>query len=111
MTGMNWSRSRKARYATYRAENGGLVPKEFAFSVENIRPVEILTWFALHDDDFETATLAELIGTIRADDGFRSDFDSRMDDILANTGYTAAVSRRNRHPPSHEEVVRGLRVS
>jgi len=91
LTGMNWSRSRNARYATYRVEGGVLVPKEFAFSVENIRPVEIVTWFALHDDDFETATLAELIGTIRADDGFRADFDARMDEVLAGTGYTARL--------------------
>lgn len=93
VTGMNWSRSRNARYATYRAEDGILIPKEFAFSVENIRPVEIVTWFALHDDDFETATLAELIGTIRADDGFRGDFDARMDDVLASTGYTARLDK------------------
>jgi hypothetical protein len=89
LTGMNWTRSRNARYAVYQAQGGSLVPKEFAFSVENIRPLEIVTWFALHDDDFETEALAELIGTIRADEGFRRDFDTKMDEVLAKTGYTS----------------------
>ncbi len=89
LTGMNWTRSRNARYAVYQAQNGALVPKEFAFGVENIRPLEIVTWFALHDDDFETRALAELIGSIRANEGFRRDFDKTMDEILADTGFTS----------------------
>lgn len=89
LTGMSWSHSRNARYTVCRSEGGSLRPKEFSFSVESIRPLEIVSWFALHDDDFEMATLAELIGSVRAEDTFRSDFDRAMDEVLASTGYTS----------------------
>jgi hypothetical protein len=89
LTGMDWSRSRNARYAVYQAEGGCLVPREFAFSVEGIRPIEIISWFALHDDDFEMQALAELIGTIRTDEHFRTEYDRAYDALLAETGYTS----------------------
>lgn len=89
LTGMNWSRSRNARYAVYQAERGRLVPREFAFSIEGIRPIEIVSWFALHDDDFETRALTELIGTLRADAEFRAEYDRAHDELLTATGYAA----------------------
>ena len=87
LTGMNWTRSRHARYAVYQNENGQMVPKEFAFSVENIRPLELVAWFALHDDDFSTAVLAELVRTIRADEDLCSSIDNRMDELLIRAGF------------------------
>jgi SAM-dependent methyltransferase len=85
-TGMNWTHSRHARYSVYRRERGAMVHKEYAFSVENIRPLEMVPWFTLHDDDYCSATLAELVRTVRSDRSFRSDFDSRMDELLLPTG-------------------------
>jgi hypothetical protein len=87
LTGMNWSRSRNARFAVYQAEGGHLVPREFAINVENIRPIEIISWFALHDDDFETRAMAELIGKIREDSRFTRDYDQALDDVLDEIGY------------------------
>jgi hypothetical protein len=87
LTGMDWTRSRHARYAVYRNENGRLVPKEFAFSIENIRPLEIVAWFALHDDDYGTAAVAELVSTLRTDEEFCSSIDQRMDELLVRAGF------------------------
>lgn len=87
LTGMNWTKSRHARYAVYRNENNKMVQKEFAFSIENIRPLEIVSWFALHDDDYSTKAMAELVGVIRADDELRTSIDNRMDELLIRAGY------------------------
>ena len=87
LTGMDWTRSRHARYTVYRKEKANLIPKEFAFSVENIRPLEIVAWFALHDDDYDTAALAKLVGIIRDNDVFCNAIDQRMDELLVRAGF------------------------
>ena len=66
-----------------------MVAKEFAFSIENVRPLEMAAWFALHDDDYEMAALTQLIRVIRSRDNFRRTFDGRMDELLASTGFTS----------------------
>jgi hypothetical protein len=81
VTGANWSGSRWARYCVHRAEGGTMVAKEFAFSIENVRPLEIISFFALHDDDHDLALLTSLIGVLRGDDSFSRDIDSRMDEL------------------------------
>lgn len=85
-TGMDWTHSRHARYSVFRRENGTMTPKEYAFSVENIRPLEMVPWFTLHDDDYCTAALAELVRSVRSDVSFRTDFDTSMDELLKPTG-------------------------
>lgn len=85
LTGMDWTRSSQARYAVYRLENGGMAAKEFAFSIDQVRPLELVAWFALHDDDYDTAVLSQLIATIRSDREFTSKFDRRMDELLEST--------------------------
>lgn len=82
--GMNWTASSHARYCVYQKEAGRLVPREFAFGVENVRPTEFIPWFALHDDDPDTLLLAELVGEVRSDDDFRRSFDRRLDALLAD---------------------------
>jgi hypothetical protein len=89
LTGMNWARSRCARYAVYQADGGVLAPREFAIGVENVRPLEIVSGFALHDDDFETRAMAELVRTLRDDAEFRDDYDRALDEIISATGYTS----------------------
>jgi hypothetical protein len=73
----------EARYSVYRNENGHLVPKEFAFSLDNLRPPSVIPWFCLHNEEKETFALAKLLGILRADESFRRDYDSRVDEILA----------------------------
>ncbi len=87
VTGMNWTQSSYSRYTVYQAESGTLVPREFAFSIENIRAVHLVPWFVLHDDDYDALALTKLIRTVREDDGFTSRYDARLDEILAEIGY------------------------
>jgi hypothetical protein len=87
--GMNWTKSRAARYTVYQSEGGVLVAKEFAFSIENIRSVHLVPWYILHDDDYDSAALTELIRTLRDDDDFRTRYDTRLDELLAEIGFCA----------------------
>ncbi|MDE0393886.1 MAG: hypothetical protein OYK82_03810 [Gammaproteobacteria bacterium] len=89
VTGVNWAGSRHSRLTVLRREDGSMAAREFAFSIENVRPLEMAAWFALDDDDYELAALAELIGAVRSSGEFRRSFDSRMDELLTATGYTS----------------------
>ena len=81
---MNWLHSLESRYTVYRREGERLVAKEFAFSIENLRPyVTPVPWYSIYDDDYDTGLLARLVGTLRSDDPFRQDFDTRLDQLLA----------------------------
>jgi hypothetical protein len=72
----------EARYSVYRSENGRLVPKEFAFSLDNLRPFAVMPWFSLHNEEKETFALAKLMGVLRSDESFCLDYDSRVDELL-----------------------------
>ena len=87
LCGVNWHRSLESRYSVYRREGARIVAKEFAFSVENIRPFTTpVPWYALHDDEYDTGLLAQLVGLLRSHDTFRQDFDTRLDQLLAERG-------------------------
>jgi hypothetical protein len=73
----------EARYSVYRKEDGNLVPKEFAFSLDNLRPSGVMPWFCLHNDEKETFVLAKVLGILRSDESFRLAYDSRVDELLA----------------------------
>jgi SAM-dependent methyltransferase len=81
--GVNWARSTFARYTVYQKESNRLVAREFAFSVDNIRAMQIASWFALHDDDYETCMLADTLAVLRSDVVFCHEFDEKMDQLLA----------------------------
>jgi len=81
--GADGNHTQEARYSVYRRENGNLVPREFAFSLDNLRPPAVMPWFCLHDEEKETFVLARLLGVLRADERFRLDYDSRVDELLA----------------------------
>jgi len=83
VSGGNSSNSRHTRYTVHRNEDGVLRAKEFAFSVENIRPTDLVAVFALHDDDHDTAVISALVGALRSDSEFCRDIDRRMDEIMA----------------------------
>lgn len=84
--GVDWVRTTSARYTVYQKESNRLVAKEFAFSIENIRAVQFVSWFALHDDDPETCLLAEAVGVLRSDHEFCRDFDHGLDRLLSEIG-------------------------
>ncbi|ONI75091.1 hypothetical protein ALI144C_40760 [Actinosynnema sp. ALI-1.44] len=82
LCGSNWIDSACARYTVYRKEDDRLVPKEFAFSIDNVRPIDLAPWYGLHDDNLENLSNAHAVGTVRADTPFLRRFDSRMDALL-----------------------------
>ncbi|MGH3693666.1 MAG: hypothetical protein ACRDRX_06680 [Pseudonocardiaceae bacterium] len=84
--GMNWARSTISRYTVYQEQNGELVPREFAFSIDNVRPTALTAWYALHDDYLENLARDEAVGIIRSNEGFQRRFDERLDALLAQTG-------------------------
>jgi SAM-dependent methyltransferase len=83
LCGADGSLTSEARYSVYRNEHGHLVPKEFAFSLDNVRPPSVMPLFCLHHEEKETFALAKLIGVLRSDEEFRRDYDSRVDELLA----------------------------
>lgn len=83
LCGADGTQTLEARYSVYRNEKGNLVPKEFAFSLDNVRPPTVMSLFCLHDEEKETFALAELIGVLRSDEEFRRAYDSRVDELLA----------------------------
>jgi SAM-dependent methyltransferase len=87
IAGVNWTRCTSSRYSVYTKSSGpGFASHEFSFSIDNIRPSVGVSWIAFHDTDFETQTLAELVGVLRSDEQFVADFDIAVDDILRCTG-------------------------
>ncbi len=84
--GSNWTRSSSSRYTVYQEQDRHLLPREFAFSIDNLRPLSSAPWYALHDDNLENLCNAEAVGIIRSDEGFRRRFDERLDVLLAQTG-------------------------
>jgi SAM-dependent methyltransferase len=79
LCGSNGWRSVESRYSVYRNENGRLAAREFAFSLDNVRPFSGVPWFALHEGERETWMLAALAGILRSDDNFRRDYDTSLD--------------------------------
>jgi hypothetical protein len=73
-------------YSVYRKEEDQLVEKEFAFSVDILRPLGLMPWFALHDDSATNLRLAEVIRRIRSDSEFCTAFDEGMDQFLKESG-------------------------
>jgi hypothetical protein len=81
--GADAAKTLEARYSVYRKEHDTLVRKEFAFSLDCVRPPTVLPVFCLHDQEKETFELAELVGVLQSDDEFRSAYDFRVDELLA----------------------------
>jgi hypothetical protein len=84
--GSNWTHSIGSRYTVYQEHNGYLMPREFALSIDNVRPITSAPWYALHDGDVENLCNAEAVRIIRSDEDFRHRFDERLDALLAQTG-------------------------
>ncbi len=82
ISGMDWTKSTQSRYTVYQKENDSLVPREFAMSLDNLRPFGFVTWFSLHDGEYDTETMARLCGVLRSDISFSHDFDATFDELL-----------------------------
>jgi hypothetical protein len=82
ITGSNSPNSTEARYEVYRKEGDAVNEKEFAFSVDNVRPPGVVSWFSMADDEPSSLRLAHVVGLIRSDAQYRSAFDERLDELL-----------------------------
>jgi hypothetical protein len=79
-----------ARYTVYQKVDGRMAPREFAFSVDNIRPAGFMPCYAFHDDDADVLQLARATAVVRGNAEFRRLFDSAADAAFAAAG----VARR-----------------
>lgn len=84
--GSNWAYSTESRYFTYFKRQGRLQASEFAFSLDNVNPLGIVSWYTLHDDTREVHLLSELVGILRSDDAFRRALLSVTDAMRAEFG-------------------------
>jgi len=83
LCGGDGAKTLESRYSVYRKEHDSLVRKEFAFSLDNVRPPTVLPLFCLHDQEKETFELATLLGVLNSDGKFSRDYNSRLDELLA----------------------------
>ena len=86
LCGMNQFQSTECRVTVYRNESDGLVGKEFAFSLDNLRPLTFASWYALHEDEHDVRALVKAVQTVRKDSEFIRDFDGRLDELMAEKG-------------------------
>jgi hypothetical protein len=63
-----------------------MVPVEFAFSLDNLTPIGVGTWYTLHADEREANLLADLCATLRADADFTAAFTDLNDRLRAKHG-------------------------
>ena len=84
--GTDWAFSMEARYATYRKTGSTLVPQEFAFSLDNLVPIGIATWYTLQPDDRDAAMLATLCGVLRSNRSFFAEYARSADALRAELG-------------------------
>jgi hypothetical protein len=72
--GANWAVSTENYYNVFQKEGDILVNREFAFSLDNINPFSVVTWYANHDDDRQTAELIKYLGILRKDKTFMEEY-------------------------------------
>ncbi|WP_273567348.1 hypothetical protein [Maribacter halichondriae] len=74
LIGANWAESTECYYNVYQKSDDHLETKEFAFSLDSICPIGIVTWYANHGDDRHKAELIKYIGMLRKDHSFMDAF-------------------------------------
>lgn len=89
LCGSNWAHSASSRYTVYQKTGQSLTAREFATSIENVRPLESSPWYGLHDDDLELLRNADTVAALRSDEPFRARFDQHLDTLLAQRGFCA----------------------
>ena len=82
VTGFNSPNATETRFEVYRKEANAVVEKEFAFGVDNLRPLGLGSWFSMADDESSSRRLAQLVGVIRCDGQYMSRLNARFDELL-----------------------------
>ena len=86
ITGFNHPFGIYLRYSVYTKDKTGVVPSEFSFSLDNLRPLGVGPWLTLADEDREAELLADLTGAIRADRSFWAEFNPYVDMLRSRYG-------------------------
>ena len=75
-----------ARYVVRRKSVAATRPCEFAFSLDNLRPLGMGPWVTIKGDDEDAILLADLTSAIRADRRFWPQFSQYVDELRARLG-------------------------
>ncbi len=86
IAGANLMSGACCRYVVYKRDNRSIEPTEFALGLDNLRSINVMPWYTLHDDDPEAMLLADVIRQVRADRSFWLDFTERLDALMAHYG-------------------------
>ncbi|MFH0997352.1 MAG: hypothetical protein V1844_17925 [Pseudomonadota bacterium] len=86
IVGANLMNGACCRYVVYKRDNWSIEATEFALGLDNLRPISVMPWYTLHDDDPEAMLLADVIRQVRADRPFWRDFTERLDALMADYG-------------------------
>jgi hypothetical protein len=103
IVGANLMNGACCRYAVYRRDNQSIEPTEFALSLDNLRPISVMPWYTLHENDPEAMLLADVIRQVRADRQFWRVFTLRLDELMAQYGLFQRDSNGFLYAPEGEE--------
>jgi hypothetical protein len=88
IVGGDWAFTTECRYFLYQRENGHMRPREFTFSLDNVVPLGLVPFFALHDEDRGLSLLARLVRTLRRDEAFLDRYYAVVDRLRADADVT-----------------------
>lgn len=86
LVGGDWAFTTECRYFLYRKEAGAMKAREFSFSLDNVVPLALVSFFALHERDRGLTMLARLVRTLRRDEDFLRDYYDLLDELRARHG-------------------------
>jgi hypothetical protein len=81
IVGGDWAFTTECRYFLYQKEGGEMHPREFTFSVDNVMPVGVVPFFALHDCDRGLTALSDHVRVLRDDADFVTRFTEAADSL------------------------------
>jgi SAM-dependent methyltransferase len=86
LVGGDWALTTECRYFLYQKEGDSIHAREFSFSLDNVVPLGLVPFFALHEKDRGLTLLARLVRTLRRDDDFRTRYYQVLDGLRAEHG-------------------------
>jgi hypothetical protein len=107
LVGTNGGNGCEERYTCYRREPKMLVPEYFSFSLDNLRPLGVMPWFTLHEDDLEARRLARYASLLRSDLSFWREFSAFFDDELARRKMMVRDEAGNLRSPNGSAFIDG----
>jgi SAM-dependent methyltransferase len=84
--GGDWAFTTECRYFVYQHDGDAMPAREFAFSLDNVLPLGLVPFFALHEKDRGLTLLARLVRTLRRDEAFRGRYYDLVDSLREEHG-------------------------